>query len=99
MTLRYMYNKYWKLLHETHLITIYRDDNEHMEGCSLGEGFIRDAFIHPPVSIMEAVQIHILTNPGIEVESNVIVFILSCLEVDCKPVKEEKSFKHNKQNR
>lgn len=78
------------LLYKTHLITICRDDNEHIEGCSLPEGVICDTFIHFPVSILEAVKIYTLTDPGIEVESNVVIFMLACLKINCKPVKTNK---------
>lgn len=77
-----------------------RDDNEHIEGCSPGEGLIRNTFLLLPVSILEAVQIHILTDPGIEVKSDVVIFILACLKIYCKPVKKkDKAFKPNSQNR
>lgn len=67
--------KYFKI---THLIIVGIDDNKHVEACSLGERVVRDTFLLLPLTVSEAVQVDILTNPGVEMKSDVINIRLPC---------------------
>lgn len=69
---------------KTHLISLRVDDYNHLEGFSLGEGFIRYFLFCAPVFIYKAVHGGIATNLRLVLKSDVI----TSFEIHVKAVKK-----------